>query len=127
MTYAEFRQWAWDTHRHRLHIDGDSEGLRAAWLNGSMKDSRAGTGSGNHARYGPLQQRRFAIWFRTRGIVDKMHVTEWIRAGEDKTTGWLVNDGTGVRWVANPEDEWKDLLTRGFVAIRCGAETKETP
>lgn len=127
MNYTEFRRWAWDNHQYRISPHGDDEGIRAAWLHNYLRGSGGGTGSGHPATYGLLQQRRFAIWLRTRGLIDKMRVTEWIRAGEDKDIGWLVNDGTGVRWVADPEDEWKDLLGRGFVAIRCGAEPKESP
>lgn len=120
MNLAEFRRWAWECHRYRIPATGSSPGIRVPFLDNSLSFAKAGTGTGHRAEYGSLQQRRLTLWLRTRELIDPNQAADWIRIGETHDDGWLVNDGSGIRWVADPTDDWKALLASGFVAIRCG-------
>lgn len=120
MTWEDFRKWAWEVYRFRL-TDGSDLAWRWIWhRGGSVQDGRAGTGSGHYVTYGPVQQRRFALWLRARSLVHVFLLADWVKAGEDYDDGWLVNDGGGIRWVADPEAEALELVRRGFIAIKCG-------
>lgn len=128
MTWAEFRDWALSALGY--HIDpypfpssAPGAAWRAIWGDGEsypFASARTLTGSGNPAIYGLVQQRRLAIWIRGRSFLNKDVMAEWLKHGEVYHDGWLVNDGEGIRWVADPEPEVLDLIRRGFVAVKCG-------
>ena len=113
MTWAEFRQWAWARYRFRVP---DSAAYGGGWR--TVHTGRPG--SGNRTIYGIVQQRRLATWLRLRDLIDKRVLTSWLAASESYVDGWLVNDGSGIRWVADPALERSELLASGFVAVRCG-------
>lgn len=122
MNWSEFRQWATSRYGYQFGwlIPSGSE-WRAIWGRGTpFEKSRANTGKGNPAEYGVIQQRRFAVWLRARDIVSVAVLHRWIDLGENRPEGWLVNDGSGIRWVAHPEREAHQLVERGFVAVKCG-------
>lgn len=122
MTWAEFRQWAWTVHHFRfpLYTAGTGAAWRAIWGLNGFHAAGTGTGIGHPAHYGPVQQRRFAVWLRARKVIRQTRLFEWLAAGEPYDDGWLVDDGTGIRWVADPTEEWKDLIRSGFIAVKCG-------
>lgn len=115
MSYGEFRKWALANHGIRLSHVGDGAFQNALWPDGG-----AGTGTGHPASYGVRERRRLVCWVRIRGLIEKMRHREWLDEAEYHDTGWLVNDGSGVRWVADPTSESTELILRGFVAIRLG-------
>lgn len=126
MTWAEFRVWARGALDYEIEPYppfGAGPAWRAIWGDGDsypFQSARTFTGSGYPAEYGPVQQRRLAIWVRGRSILNRDVMAEWLKHGEVHDDGWLVNDGEGIRWVADPEEEALDLLRRGFVAVKCG-------
>lgn len=122
MTWAEFRAWALDVHHFRFprYVAGTGAAWRAIWGVDGFHAAGSGTGTGHPAEYGPVQRRRFAVWLRARKLIKQTRLREWLAAGEPYDDGWLVDDGTGIRWVADPTDEWKDLIRSGFIAVKCG-------
>lgn len=126
MTWAEFRTWAREALDYEVTLYppfGVGAAWRAIWGDGEaypFASARTLTGSGYPAIYGPVQQRRLALWIRGRTLLSKDVMAKWLRAGQDLDDGWLVNDGAGVRWVTDPESEALDLIRRGFIAIKCG-------
>lgn len=115
MTFAEFRQWAWECHRYRIS-DDDLVERRAVW-------GRRGVASGDYrANYTMVEQRRFAFWLRARPLIHQFHLYEWLDHAEKHDTGWLINQGDGIWWTENPETVAHDLIQTGFIAIRCGVE-----
>ena len=115
MTWAEFRQWAWDAYRYRLRESTAGVDIVRIW-----GTSRIRTGSGVPAVYTLRHQRRLGMWLRIRDLIDQRALASWLAACESYADGWLVNDGSGIRWVADPAPEWDRLLASGFVAVRCG-------
>lgn len=123
MNWSEFRHWCYDTYRFQVK---QTYGRTTVWavVNQTPEVSRwyarNGKGSGHEAVYGLREQHRFAVWLRLRDLVDGVVMNGWLTASESHTSGWLVNDGSGIRWVAEPEKEAHQLVARGFVAVRCG-------
>jgi hypothetical protein len=124
MTWRQFRAWAWEALNYRIDLyppHGNGPAWRAIWGDdGPFRTSRTDTGSGNQAVYGPIQQRRLVLWIRGRHLVDKLQLASWLNFGQSYDDGWLVNDGRGLRWVADPETEALELTRRGFIAVKCG-------
>lgn len=124
MTWAEFQHWSLEALGYRIQgywPRAPGAAWRAIWGSGThFMLSRTETGSGNFAVYGPIQQRRLALWLRARTLVAPKLLNRWLDAGENLDSGWLVNDGSGIRWVDNPAIEATDLLRRGFIAVKCG-------
>lgn len=120
MTYPEFRAWAWKTFGYRIRSDPARVDTVWRTLWGGAKSGRAGTGPGNYAVYSEVQQRRFAMWWRARDLVHPYYLSDWLTRSESESDGWLLNDGGGIRWVADPEAEALELVRRGFIAIKCG-------
>jgi hypothetical protein len=104
MTWREFRKWVADESGYVMgRVPRGADWLRL-WSSkqSNIGDARTGTGSGRPAEYGITQQRRFVAWFRLHGLIEKVHIASWLDAAEIHDDGWLVNDGSGIRWVADP-------------------------
>lgn len=120
MTWGEFRKWAWLRHKWRLPPDSAHSSVRYVVWTKPPHRGRTLTGSGHFADYGVVQQRRLSVWLRTKGLINTSKISAWLDAAELHADGWLVNDGAGIRWIADPEKEAYQLVARGFVAVRCG-------
>lgn len=69
MTFAEFRQWAWECHGYEFPYTA-TVAWRVTWGSGGiLTDARAGLKQGTKAAYGPVQQRRLAFWLRARDLI----------------------------------------------------------
>lgn len=128
MTWAEFRRWAWNTYGYR--IKGGSTVLDPAWrpiiglgkahYSGQHANAATRTGSGKSFYYDEGHQLRFAFWLRAKGLLANKVLYDWLDAAERYNYGWLVNDGSGLRWLAQPQRQAQRLVGRGFVAVKCG-------
>lgn len=122
MTWAEFRQWALE--RHGCNIPAAGGG---GWLSIVFRPGTRHRGSGYDVNYGIEQQRRLAAWLRGRdlfGSKASMNVQVWLAAAQYYDDGWLINTGSGIRWISHD-----DLLAQApaihakglpLVGIRCG-------
>lgn len=121
MNWAEFRRWAWEVYGYPMPYDSSRTSARyAMWNVVPGKRGVLGSGTGIEAEYGVIQRRRFAAWLRCRTLIEHPKIGKWLDQAEDYADGWLVNDGSGIRWIEHPELEAHDLVSKGFVAIKCG-------
>ena len=127
MGWAEFAQWAHD--HHGLPIPDARRGFtqgptyRAAWAVPGTNIDRAGpgTGTGRPARYGPAERRRVACWARMRPHVAHGRIARWLAQAAEHADGYLMDDGSGVRWVSSLEPIRAAIAAgRAVAAVRCG-------
>ena len=115
---GEFVAWGLAQYGLRLEPIGTGSIWLALW-----GKKGAQTGSGYPATYTEVHQRRLAMWMRCRHVVAREVLADWLDASESHSNGWLVNDGTGIRWYETISSSlFSRLLRSGFVAIPCGTD-----
>lgn len=119
MTWAEFCQWVWERHGHRLEYTATGAVWRVIWQRRGAR-----LGSGHPAVYTAVHQRRYSTWIRLRDLVTHDNQHPWIDASESHDDGWLINTGDGIRWISHDDllAQAPGIAARGLplVGIRCG-------
>lgn len=124
MTWAEFQLWAEEHHGIKTRPAGQmGAAYRAAWAQPGvpLDYTRNGIGTGNHAEYGPREQRRVAAWAKIHHLVDRYRLTRWLLLAGEHATGYVFDHGAGPRWVASfaPVKE-AYLAGQAVIVLRCG-------
>lgn len=128
MTWAEFRKWALDALGYHIAY-GWGTSTTAAWKavwgsDRGLKYAKTATRSGKNAVYGNREKLRLAAWLRAQDLVNPKLLAGWLTAAESHDDGWLINTGSGIRWISHDDllAQAPGIAARGLplVGIRCG-------
>ena len=124
MGWGEFSRWARDRWGMPLPPrPGPGPTYRAAWSQVGVAADRAqaGTGNGHPAEYGPPQRRRVACYARMAPMLSKNSLAHWLVLAAEHGDGYLMDDGSGVRWVPDLEPiQAAYVAGLAVAAMRCG-------